>query len=33
MSLVFTGTLTLDLLLGDVHSLKEKRGLIRPVLA
>jgi uncharacterized protein YlxP (DUF503 family) len=33
MSLVFTGTLTLDLLLGDVHSLKEKRGLIKPVLA
>ena len=33
MTLVFTGTLTLDLLLGDVHSLKEKRGLIRPVLA
>lgn len=33
MALVFTGTLTLDLLLGDVHSLKEKRGLIRPVLA
>ncbi len=31
--LVFTGTLTLDLLLGDVHSLKEKRGLIRPLLA
>ncbi|WP_349260929.1 DUF503 domain-containing protein [Actinocrinis sp.] len=30
---MFTGTLTLDLLLGDVHSLKEKRGLIRPVLA
>jgi hypothetical protein len=33
MTLVFTGTLTIDLLLGDVHSLKEKRGLIRPVLA
>jgi len=33
MTVVFTGTLTLDLLLGDVHSLKEKRGLIRPVLA
>ncbi|HEV2348016.1 MAG TPA: DUF503 domain-containing protein [Actinocrinis sp.] len=30
---MFTGTLTLDLLLGDVHSLKEKRGLIRPLLA
>ena len=33
MSHVFTGTLTLDVLLGDVHSLKEKRGLIRPILA
>lgn len=30
---MFTGTLTIDLLLGDVHSLKEKRGLIRPLLA
>jgi uncharacterized protein YlxP (DUF503 family) len=30
---VFTGTLTIDLLLGDVHSLKEKRGLVKPVLA
>jgi uncharacterized protein len=25
--------LTIDVLLGDVHSLKEKRGLIKPVLA
>jgi uncharacterized protein YlxP (DUF503 family) len=25
--------LTLDLLLGDVHSLKEKRSLVRPVVA
>jgi uncharacterized protein len=25
--------LTIDLLLGDVHSLKEKRGLVKPVLA
>ena len=33
MPRVFTGTLTIDLLLGDVHSLKEKRGLVRPVLA
>ena len=30
---MFTGTLTLDLLLGDVHSLKEKRSVIRPVVA
>lgn len=30
---MFTGVLTLDLLLGDVHSLKEKRGLVRPVVA
>jgi uncharacterized protein len=30
---VFVGSLTLDLLLGDVHSLKEKRSLVRPVVA
>jgi uncharacterized protein YlxP (DUF503 family) len=30
---VFTGTLAFDLLLGDVHSLKEKRSLVRPVVA
>jgi uncharacterized protein YlxP (DUF503 family) len=30
---VFTGTLRLDVLLGDVRSLKEKRGLVRPVVA
>jgi len=30
---VFTGALTADLLLGDVHSLKEKRSLVRPVVA
>jgi len=30
---VFTGTLALDLLLGDVHSLKEKRSVVRPVIA
>jgi uncharacterized protein len=30
---VFTGTLSLDLLLGDVHSLKEKRAVVRPVVA
>jgi uncharacterized protein YlxP (DUF503 family) len=30
---VFVGALTLDLLLGDVHSLKEKRSVVRPVIA
>jgi uncharacterized protein YlxP (DUF503 family) len=30
---VFTGTLALDLLLGDVHSLKEKRSVVRPVVS
>ncbi len=30
---MFTGSLTADLLLGDVHSLKEKRSLVRPVVA
>jgi uncharacterized protein YlxP (DUF503 family) len=30
---VFTGSLALDVLLGDVHSLKEKRSLVRPVIA
>ena len=30
---MFVGTLTLDLRLGDVHSLKEKRGLVRPIIA
>ena len=28
---MFTGTLSLDLLLGDVHSLKEKRAVVRPI--
>jgi uncharacterized protein YlxP (DUF503 family) len=27
------GTLIADLLLGDVHSLKEKRGVVRPIVA
>jgi uncharacterized protein len=27
------GTLVADLLLGDVHSLKEKRGIVRPIVA
>jgi uncharacterized protein len=30
---VFTGTLVADLLLGDVHSLKAKRAVIRPIVA
>ena len=30
---MFTGSLTADLLLGDVHSLKEKRSLVKPVVA
>ena len=30
---MFSGTLRIDVLLGEVHSLKEKRALIRPVLA
>ncbi|HEX4655152.1 MAG TPA: DUF503 domain-containing protein [Mycobacteriales bacterium] len=28
---MFTATMELDLLLGDVHSLKEKRGVVRPI--
>ena len=27
------GTLSLDLLLGDLHSLKEKRSVVRPIVA
>ena len=30
---MFVGSLSLDLLLGDVHSLKEKRSLVRPIVA
>ena len=30
---MFTGTLAIDVLLGDVHSLKEKRSVVRPILA
>jgi uncharacterized protein YlxP (DUF503 family) len=30
---LYVGVLTLDLLLGDVHSLKEKRSVVRPVIA
>jgi uncharacterized protein YlxP (DUF503 family) len=28
---MFTGSVALDLLLGDVHSLKEKRSVVRPI--
>ena len=30
---MFVGSMSLDLLLGDVHSLKEKRSLVRPIVA
>ena len=30
---MFTGSLALDLLLGDVHSLKGKRSVVRPIVA
>jgi uncharacterized protein YlxP (DUF503 family) len=30
---MWTGTLELDLLLGDVHSLKGKRSVVRPIVA
>lgn len=30
---MFVGVLTLDMLLGDVRSLKEKRGIVRPIVA
>jgi uncharacterized protein YlxP (DUF503 family) len=30
---MFVGTISLDLLLGDVRSLKEKRAVLRPILA
>jgi uncharacterized protein len=30
---VVVGTLVVDLLLGDVHSLKEKRSVVRPIVA
>jgi uncharacterized protein len=30
---VFTGSLSADLLLGDVHSLKEKRAVVKPIVA
>lgn len=30
---MFTASLALDLLLGDVHSLKQKRSVVRPIVA
>ena len=30
---MFTGTLVLDLLVGDVHSLKQKRSVVGPIVA
>ncbi|MCA1713017.1 MAG: DUF503 domain-containing protein [Actinobacteria bacterium] len=30
---MFTGSLALDLLLGDVHSLKQKRSVIKPIVS
>jgi uncharacterized protein len=30
---MFVGTLEFDVLLGDVHSLKEKRSIVRPIVA
>ncbi|ABW10637.1 protein of unknown function DUF503 [Parafrankia sp. EAN1pec] len=30
---MWIGSLTLDILLGDIHSLKEKRSVVRPVVA
>lgn len=30
---MFTASLALDLLLGDVHSLKDKRSIVRPIVA
>jgi uncharacterized protein YlxP (DUF503 family) len=30
---VFVGALSLDLVLGDVHSLKEKRSVVRPIVS
>ena len=30
---MFVGTITFDVLLGDVRSLKQKRGLVRPMVA
>src|SRR5919112_96987 len=32
-TIVWVGALSLDVLLGDVHSLKQKRSVIRPIVA
>jgi uncharacterized protein YlxP (DUF503 family) len=33
MTVVYVGALTLDVLLGDVRSLKQKRAVVRPIVA
>jgi uncharacterized protein YlxP (DUF503 family) len=33
VTVVYVGSLTLDLLLGDVRSLKQKRAVVRPIVA
>jgi uncharacterized protein len=33
MDVVVVGTLTVDVLLGDIGSLKQKRGVLRPIIA
>jgi uncharacterized protein len=33
MTVVYIGALTLDILLGDVRSLKQKRAVVRPIVA
>lgn len=30
---MYVGSLSVEILLGDVHSLKEKRGIVRPIVA
>jgi uncharacterized protein YlxP (DUF503 family) len=30
---MYVGSLSVEILLGDVHSLKEKRGVVRPIVA
>ncbi|AWS41383.1 DUF503 domain-containing protein [Streptosporangium subroseum] len=30
---MYVGALTMDILLGDIHSLKEKRSVVRPIIA
>ena len=33
MTVVYVGALTLDVLLGDIRSLKQKRAVVRPIVA